>query len=142
MKTRIKIIAVILLIAAMFANTAYAKDITFGVTPNAGENSNGKVWVTYNTKDRSKNSWLITNIDNTAAGSNWFVAYSDVVGFRMYGSDKSTTISNYHYFTRYVENYALPYTSTPSSKATVWLKAQADSSSARSSFLFKGKWFT
>lgn len=132
-----KILAILLVLAIFFAATVYAKDFNFFISRVSG--TNGKMWVTSNTRDRTADSWLIAISDDSTATFN---AGKDVIGFRVWNADKSSAVSAYHRFTNHVTNYALPYTTVPDSGDTLWLRAQVDDTSYNSNFYIVGKWFT
>lgn len=133
MKKHSKVLIALAVIASMFTVTAYAKDIKFSITK-----SDGATAITTNTKDRTQNSWLITNSDTSYSN---FIAGEDVIGFRVRNTSK-TAMSSYHTFTNFVKNYALPYTKTPTQGQTLVLWSQIDSTGDYSIINFEGKWFT
>lgn len=128
-----KIIVILLVLISLFTMVAEAKDITIMALTNTAR------FITFNTKDRTQDTWLITILNEYPST---FEAGADVVGFRLWDESQTTRISNYHYFTNFVTNYQLPYTVTPEQGDTLWLRAQADSTSESIGFNVIGKWFT
>lgn len=135
MKKLSKVMIATALIASMFTITAYAKDIGFSATRTSA-------LVKSNTKDRTQNTWLITN---TNMNNSQYFQTGDVIDFRIRSNPYKTStnaMSDVMMVSSFVTNYAYPYTVIPTSHQTVYLFAQVDSSSARNSFKYSGKWFT
>lgn len=132
MKNRIKVIAVLMLIAVLFAMPASALDITVTVTPTSQK-------IATNTKDRTQASWLITIFEPQA--STYFTEGRDVLGVRIRNTSGSA-MTSYFTFDEYVTNRANIYTTVPTQGQTICLHAQSDDSGINIPFTWDGKWFT
>ena len=132
MKRCIKVIAILMLVVAVFAIPASALDVTVRVTPTAQV-------VATNTKDRTQDSWLITIYESDDA--NYFIEGLDVLGVRIRNTSGSA-MTDYFTFDECVTNYANVYTTVPYQGQTIKLHAQSDDSGTNVPFIWNGKWFT
>ena len=81
MKKLSKVMIATALIASMFTITAYAKNIGFSATRTSA-------LVTSNTKDRTQNTWLITN---TNMNNSQYFQTGDVIDFRIRSNPYKTS---------------------------------------------------
>ena len=128
----IKVIAVMLLLATVFALPAAALNVTVNVTPSA-------TIVATNTKDRTANSWLTTIYQ--PVNSYYFTEGIDVLGLRIRNTS-GAAMTDYFTFDEYKPNYANVYTTIPTQGQTLKLRAQSDDSGSRDVFIWNGQWFT
>ena len=136
MKKLSKVVIATALIASMFTITAYAKPLHFYITK-----SNGVQMVQTNKKDRTDSKWLITN-SNTSYSD--FVENSDVIGFKVKDYTDyhiGNSMSSYHTFSRFVNNWPLSYTTVPIMRQDLALNAQIDSKGAYNYIHFEGAWY-
>ena len=137
MKRRVKIIAVILLLAAVFANTVSAKSISFHI--NKGSGTNGWMTVNSNTKDRTNDTWQMETLDNSTTT---FKPGKCVINFQVYNSNNTSANSRAYLVDNFGYSANLLYYSVPANTATVWLRAKIDSTSSEAAFFYVGQWYT
>lgn len=131
---RIVLIVFTLVAILAFHSTAFAKNIQF--TAWKGDLA---TYVDTNTKDLSGSQWKISNQQKAPSD---FIQDQDVVGFKVWNPGCTTAYSGYHTFSKFVDKYSLPYSTTPAMNTTLRLNAQIDSSSAHSHATFVGEWIS
>jgi hypothetical protein len=111
--------------------TAFAKTIQFEIY-----RSDGVVWVASNTKDLS-GSKRIYLFDTSSSN---FIEDEDVIGFRVKNPAGTVSYSDYHRFSRFVDEYPLSYITTPTKGASLRLNSQIDSKGKYDYIKFDGEW--